>query len=168
MVIIVNGPLGIGKSTVSWELLYRFPRAVMLDVDHVAAFHPFDFYEQAHLDYSYETLRVLVEHHVRHSFEDFVVNWVLESAEQLARLTASVAGAGGPVHAFRLRCEPEVVAARVRARSRPDLEWELARARELAGILDRAAGEGDLGTVIDTTALTPAETAERIWALINE
>jgi len=31
MIVIINGPLGIGKTSVSWALLKRFERAVMLD-----------------------------------------------------------------------------------------------------------------------------------------
>src|SRR6266496_4417017 len=49
MIIIINGPLGIGKTQASWALVRRFPRAVMLDVDYVAEFHPFDYYNDEHI-----------------------------------------------------------------------------------------------------------------------
>jgi broad-specificity NMP kinase len=167
MILIINGPLGIGKSETSWALLYRFPKAVMLDMDHIAAFHPFDFYNQEHLDYSYATLRTLLEHHIRHGYSDFVLNWVIESAEQMTRLKQAVAQHNLPIHIFRLCCDPEEIARRIQKRNRPDIEWELNRARELVAILDEAARAGDIGTVVDTTSLTPEETADLILAAVS-
>jgi deoxyadenosine/deoxycytidine kinase len=163
MIVIINGPLGIGKSETSWQLLYRLPRAVMLDMDHIAAFHPCDYYCQEHLDYAYSTAGILVEHHVRHGFSDFILNWVFESPDQLARLKKELARFDQPIHSFRLRCEPDEIARRIRARNREDLDGEIARSRELVAILDAAAQTGDIGTVIDTTSLTVEQTVDRIW-----
>src|SRR5205085_12328205 len=39
MIILLNGPLGIGKSETAWALMYRLAPAAMIDVDHVAAAH---------------------------------------------------------------------------------------------------------------------------------
>src|SRR6476661_4015137 len=62
MILIINGPLGIGKTQTSWALVRRFPRAVMLDADYVAEFHPFDYYNDEHLAYAHATMRVMVAH----------------------------------------------------------------------------------------------------------
>jgi deoxyadenosine/deoxycytidine kinase len=167
MIVIINGPLGIGKSEASWQLLYRLPRAVMLDMDHIAAFHPCDYYCQEHLDYAYSTARILVEHHVRHGFFDFVLNWVFESPGQLARLKKELDRFGLPIHTFRLSCDPDEITRRIRARNREDLNGEIARSRELVAILDAAAQTGDIGTVIDTTSLTVEQTVDQIWGYIQ-
>jgi AAA domain len=167
MIVIINGPLGIGKSEASWQLLYRLPRAVMLDMDHIAAFHPCDYYCQEHLDYAYSTARILVEHHVRHGFFDFILNWVFESPEQLARFKKELAAFDLPIHSFRLWCDPDEIARRIRARNREDLNGEIARSRELVAILDAAAQSGDIGTVIDTTSLTVEQTVDQIWGYIQ-
>ena len=86
MIIIINGPLGIGKTQTSWALVRRFPRAVMLDADYVAEFHPFDYYNDEHLAYAHATLRVLAAHHISHGFQHFVINWIFETPFQLDRL----------------------------------------------------------------------------------
>ena len=39
MIIIINGSLGVGKTEISWELIERFDRAVMLDGDYLGAVH---------------------------------------------------------------------------------------------------------------------------------
>ncbi len=168
MIIIVNGPLGIGKTQTSWALTRRFSRAVMLDADYVAEFHPFDYYNDEHLAYAHATLRVLTAHHLSHGFQDFVINWIFETPFQLDRLKQLLADLGPPIHAFRLVCAPDEIERRVRRRNLPDLDFELRRSRELVDILDRAALTGDLGTPIDTTSLTAEQTADMILSKILE
>lgn len=168
MIIILNGPLGIGKTTTAWGVVGRFEQAVMLDMDYIAAIQPFDYYRQSDLDYAYQTLAVLLTHHQAHGYHNFVVNWVFEAAKQLERLKSHLAPLGLPIHVFRLTCAPEVVEQRIRHRNLPDAEWEVERARELIGILERAATEGDIGTLIDTTALTPEAVVDVIWEMLND
>jgi hypothetical protein len=167
MIIIINGPLGIGKTQASWALMRRFPRAVMLDADYVAEFHPFDYYNDEHLAYAHATLRVLTGHHVSHGFQHFVINWVFETPFQLDRLKRLLADLGLPIYAFRLLCAPDEIERRVRRRNLPDLDYELRRSRELIDILDRAAHTGDIGTPLDTTSLTVAQTADLILQQIQ-
>ncbi len=168
MIIILNGPLGIGKTTTAWEMVGRFERAVMLDMDYIAAIHPFDYYRQTDLNYAYQTLAVLLTHHQAHGYQNFVVNWVFESAEQIERLKSQLAPLGLPIHLFRLTCAPEVAEQRIRGRNLPDVEWEVQRARELISILEQAAIEGDIGTLVDTTSLTPKAVGDMIWGMLND
>lgn len=163
MIVIINGPLGVGKSETSWRLLRRFSLAVMLDGDFIAALHPFDYYDQNHLDYAYETFAVLVAHHYRHGTEHIIINWVLESPEQLAKLQQRVHIAGVPIYTYRLYCDPEVISSRIRQRNLPDLAFELRRSRELVDILEVAAQGGEFGVVIDTTRLSVEQTVDALW-----
>jgi broad-specificity NMP kinase len=168
MIIILNGPLGIGKSTAAWELVARFARAVMLDMDYIAAIRPFDYYHQPDLDYAYQTLAVLLTHHRAHGYTDFVVNWVFESSAQLERLKHHLEPLALPIQVFRLTGAPDVVEQRIRHRNLPDVEWEVQRARDLIAILERATTEGEMGTVIDTTTLTPEMVVEVLWDMLND
>ncbi len=167
MIIIINGPLGIGKTSTSWELLWRCEPGIMLDADYVAAFHPFDYYNDEHLAYAHATLRVLAGHHVNHGFQHFVINWVFETPFQLDRLRRRLSDLGLPIHTFRLICAPDEVERRVRQRNHPNQAQELRRAHELIQILDDAARTGDLGTPIDTTSLTAEQTADTILRQIQ-
>ena len=162
-IVIINGPLGIGKSTTAWALSEKFAKAVMLDGDYIAAFHPFDFYDQTHLDYAYDLFAVLMRHHVAHGFRHFVVNWVFESAAQLEALSLRLTSLDIPIYPYRLTADPDIVAQRVWDRGNDDVMWEVERARALHDILEAAAREGDLGHVIDTTSLNPQAVAARIW-----
>ncbi len=166
MIIILNGPLGVGKTETAWALLGRCENGAMLDADYVAALHPFDYYDPADLERAHAALEALMRHHASAGARDFVLNWVFEEPEQLACLRARLEGVTGPSAAFRLRCSPEELERRIRGRSRPSWElWhELKRGRELRGILDRAAKTGNLGDVIETDGLSADEVAARIWA----
>jgi broad-specificity NMP kinase len=167
MIILINGPLGVGKTETSWGLLRRFDRAVMLDGDYVASFHPRDYSNPEHMEYAFETFRVLAEHHHGHGIDNIVINWVFESAEALGRLCLALNGIGLPINTFHLRCDSDVIAERIRRRNLPDVEQELRRSRELVDIMEKAALGGDLGMEIDTTRLNVEQTVERIWFLLS-
>jgi 2-phosphoglycerate kinase len=167
VIVIINGPCGIGKTTVAWELNARFDRAVMLDGDYIGAVHPFEIYDEARVDYLYRTLRHLVAFHVEEGgYEHFVINYVFESPETLAQLRALLANLAGPVVAFRLLASDEDLERRIRAREeRPD--WYLRRYKELVAIQERAAQRGEMGIPIDTTGLTVEQVVDRIWARLQ-
>jgi hypothetical protein len=55
VVIILNGPLSIGKTETGWKLLGALDRAAMIDGDCVAALRPFAHYNERGLGYAYET-----------------------------------------------------------------------------------------------------------------
>ena len=163
MIIVINGPLGIGKTETSWHLIEKFNPGVWLDGDYIAAIHPFDHYNDTQLDYAYDTFRVLVSHHVLHGIQNFVLNWVFEAPAQLTRLRHRLQELNTPILAYRLTCSMDEIERRIRKRGLPQVKAEVRRARELVGILDSAAVTGDLGHVVDTTTLTSMAVADIIW-----
>jgi GrpB-like predicted nucleotidyltransferase (UPF0157 family)/predicted kinase len=172
VIVIINGPCGIGKTSVAWELTGRFERAVMLDGDYIGAVHPFEIYDDARIAYLYQTLRHLVAYHVEQGgYHDFVVNYVFETPESLAALRHLLAELDAEIYAFRLVASDEAIEARIRAReqeSDADLRWHLKRYKELVAIQEQAAKRGDMGFVVDTTDLTAAQVADTIWQNLRE
>ena len=67
------------------------------------------------------------------------------------------------IHTFWLTCDPQEQAKRIQSRRREEVEWELKRFVELQRIQRMAAQEGFIGQEVDTTGLTSAEVAEKIW-----
>ncbi len=172
MIVIINGPCGIGKTSVAWELTGRFERAVMLDGDYIGAVHPFEIYDDARVAYLYQTIRHLVAYHIeRGGYTDFIVNYVFETPESLADLRHLLAELDAEIYAFRLVASDEAIEARIRARepeSGDDLRWHLKRYKELVTIQEQAAKQGDMGFVVDTTDLTAAQVADVIWQNLRE
>ena len=169
MIVIVNGPLGVGKTEVAWKLIEYFDKAMLLDGDYVGAVHPFEIYDEQRIEYLYQTLRHLVAWHAEHGYHNFVIDYVFEQPESLARLRELLADLDDVVYAFRLTCADDELERRVQRRNRDgDVAWELKRFRELSAIQEANSQRGDLGFVIDTTALNVSQVAEAIWRNITE
>ena len=168
MIIIINGPLGIGKTEVSWKLVEYFDRGAMLDGDYIGAVHPFEIYDDERIEYLYQTMRHLVAFHVAHGYHNFVINYVFETPESLARLRYLLADLDDDIYVFRLTCTEDEMEQRVRARAGGQLEWEVQRSRELSYIQEAEAARGDMGYVIDTTSLMVSQVADAIWQNIRE
>ena len=163
MILIINGPLGIGKTTIAWYLLEKFRAGVMLDGDYIAAFHPFDHYNPTHLDYAYSTFRVLIAHHLANGIRDFVLNWVFEDPARLQRFRQVLEDLVPPALVYRLTCTPAELERRIRQRGLPDVEAEVERGRELVRLLDQVGVHGKLGHVVETTHQSAVVVAETIW-----
>ncbi len=101
MIVIINGPLGVGKTETSWQLIEHFDKAIMLDADYIVAAHPFEIYNAARVDYLYETLAHNVAWHVAHGYHNFVVNYVFEKPESLAKLRHLLSAYDDVTYAFR-------------------------------------------------------------------
>lgn len=178
MIIIINGPLGIGKTSVSWELLRCFERAAMLDGDYLGAIQPFEIYDQARIAYLDQTFVHMTAWHKQHGYTNLVINYVFEQPEALARLRHLLQPLDDQIYAFRLTCSDAEMERRIRRRAgiqadeapaegalAEELAWELERFRQLIIIQEEAALHGDLGLVVDTSALSAVEVARQIKKL---
>jgi broad-specificity NMP kinase len=167
MIIIINGALGVGKTSVAEELHWKFRKSVHLDGDAIGNVNPFEIYDDARTLHFHRTLALLVGFHQEHGYPDFVINYIFENAGQLEQLTELLRPLDPDLHSFRLVCEASELEARVRRRNRDTLDWELKRSPELARIQDEAAEKGFIGKPFDTTGLSAAQSAEEIWRLIT-
>jgi chloramphenicol 3-O-phosphotransferase len=167
MIIIINGSLGVGKSSVAEELHWKFDKSVYLDGDALGDVHPFEIYDPARIDHLYHTLELLVGFHQKHGYPNFVINYVFESPASLQALLDLLRPLERDIHTYWLTCEEQEQARRIRGRQRSDLEWELNRFVELRQIQAQAAQQGFLGLEVDTTHLTAAEVAAAIWENIH-
>ncbi len=163
MIIIINGSLGVGKSSVADQLHYKFDKSIHLDGDYIGDVHPFEIYDDARISHLYRTLELLVGFHQKNGYHDFVINYVFESPESLQELLDLLRPLDSSIHTYWLTCDEEEQARRVRKRRRQELQWELGRFVELQRIQRQAAQRGFIGKEVDTTGLSPEEAAEAIW-----
>lgn len=162
MIIIINGPLGVGKSDVSWALIKLFDRAVMLDGDYIGAIHPFKIEDPERTDYLYETISHLVEFHYQNSLRNFVINYVFEEPDSLGQLVDLLGRFDLQVKTFRLSAEEQAIEERVRRRNHSAVEWELKRFKELSEVMNAPEVCDRLGYVIDTSNLSIEQVAKNI------
>ncbi len=163
MIIIINGSLGVGKTSVADQLHYKFDKSVHLDGDALGDVHPFEIYDDERINHLYRTLELLVGFHQKNGYHNFVINYVFESSESLQHLLDRLNPLDPRIHTYWLTCNAKEQAKRIRNRKRDDLEWELNRFVELQQIQAKAAQQGFIGKRIDTTGLTPEEVAEFVW-----
>lgn len=163
MIIIINGSLGVGKSSVAEQLHWKFDKSVHLDGDFIGDVHPFEIYDDARINHLYRTLELLIGFHQKNGYHNFVINYVFESPESLQELLNLLQPLDSSIHTYWLICSEEEQANRIRERRRDEIEWELSRFVELQRIQAKAALQGFIGKEVDTTSLTPAEVGEEIW-----
>ena len=163
MIIIINGSLGVGKSSVADQLHHKFDKSVHLDGDYIGDVHPFQIYDDARIRHLYRTLELLVGFHQENGYHNFVINYVFESPESLQELLNLLRPLDSSIHTYWLTCQEDEQAKRIQNRTRDELAWELSRFVELQRIQMKAAQAGFIGKEVDTTSLTSAEVAEGIW-----
>ena len=142
MVIVLNGPLGIGKSTLAEALMESLAQSVMLDGDQVIAVNPPPADE---VDYLHSTLLLLINYHLAHGYRHFVINHFWQSAAELGDLCRRLSQLDMDVHCFLLVLPLEENLQRIRLRQSVRVMDE--REFELETVIRERAVLGD-GTAV--------------------
>lgn len=168
MLIVLNGPLGIGKSTLAEALAERIAGSVLLDGDHLVALNPPPADETGCL---HEVIALLVRHHRDAGYRYFVVDHLWPTAADLGRLRERMRALDA---ALQVRCfllelplalNLQRIAGRQAARAIDERDFELRTVSEERGRL-AAAAPGSLGEPFDVSA-PPALLVERMLARLG-
>lgn len=168
MIIILNGPLGIGKSTLAEALMEQLEGSVMLDGDHIIAMNPPPSDE---VEYLHTTLSLLIEHHQNHGYKYFVINHIWRRPEELSDLLQKL-GRVAPdsdLLCFLLSLPLEENLRRIQirqgTRALDESEFEKATVMEEREIL-QAGVSGSLGELFDVSA-APEELVKLLLSRLN-
>src|SRR5215831_14593434 len=97
MIIVLNGPLGIGKSTLAEALTESIDACAMISGDHLAAVNP---PSKSALEHLHSTIELLIHHHRRFGYRNFVIEHIWRTEWELADLKRRFDGA--EFHCFLL------------------------------------------------------------------
>lgn len=154
MIIVLNGPLGIGKSTLAEALAESIDHCVMLDGDHLVAANPPPLDE---VEYLHATIALLIAHHQRFGYHHFVIDHLWRRAADLDDLRHRLRAVApdADIHCFLLTLPLEENLRRIErrqaARALDEKEFELQTvADERSALFEGEAG--DLGTPFDVSA----------------
>jgi len=150
-VIVINGPVGVGKSSVLGEVSDLLAEAGMahcsLDLDALSQTFAPGMDDSYNLRLAVQNLRAVWANAARVGAERLVLASVIESDAELRMMMDAVPDA--EAFTCRLRAPVEVLHERLRRREIGSaLDWHLHRAGELAEILEDG-GVGDV--VVDTS-----------------
>lgn len=152
MIIVLNGPLGIGKSTLAEALTESIEGCVMLDGDRLVSTHPA---APDPLEHLHSTIAMLVAHHRGFGYRHFVIDHMWSSPVELADLYDRLLALDADT---RIRCFLLTLSAaehlrrierRQRARAIDEREFELRTYAEERRVLENAP---DVGEPFDVSA----------------
>jgi len=154
MIILLNGPLGIGKSTLAEALTESLDHCVMLDGDSLVAANPPPPDEIEHL---HSTIALLVAHHRHFGYRHFVIDHLWRTSEELDDLRRRLLADDGEadIRCFLLTLSLEENLRRIdqrqSARVTDERQFELRTvAEEREALFGRSTG--DLGEEFDVSA----------------
>ncbi len=163
MFIVLNGPLGIGKSTLAEALTESINRCVMLNGDHLVASNP---PPSNLLEYLHSTIAFLVTHHRHFGYRHFVIDHLWRTHEELADLRQRLLEIepDAEFHCLLLTLPLEENLRRIerrgRARAIDEQEFEQETVRKERTLLFES-NNGGLGEPFDVTA-PPEELVSKI------
>jgi chloramphenicol 3-O-phosphotransferase len=151
MIVLLNGPLGIGKSTLAEALAESIEGCVMLDGDHLVAVNPSPANELEHL---HSTISLLVGHHRRFGYRHFVINHLWSTPAELEDLRRRLSAVDADIRCFVLTLPAAEnlrrIECRARARAIDEQDFERRTVAEERAALAAYAG-GGLGEPFDVS-----------------
>jgi ribosomal protein S18 acetylase RimI-like enzyme len=160
MIIVLDGPINAGKSTVGAKLARRMPHTVHIEGDHLRHFAPGLTLEQA-IPYTLEDAADLAAAWIKRGFH-VIVNWPIERAN-LHPFAALSAETGSPLFVFTLL--PRLGVA---LRDRGQRPLSSAERQRIQQMYDGMYSPGRAaGMVIDNSDQSPDETAAAILGHIQ-
>jgi len=163
MFILLNGPLGIGKSTLAEALTESIDQCVMLDGDHLAELNPPPPDE---IEYLHSTITAVVAHHQRFGYRHFVIDHLWRTSAELEDLRHRLLAVdpSADIHCFLLTLSLDEnlrrIQRRQKARVHDEQELELRIVAEEREVLSESRSDS-MGEPFDVSAL-PEELVARM------
>ena len=168
MFVLLNGPLGIGKSSLGEALCEELESSAHIDGDALVALNPPAPEGARGREQLHGAIRLLVEHHRRFGARHFVINHVWFSPEDLEDLCARLTDIEprSTVRCFRLCLDESEnlrrIERRARARILDEFDFEQRTVRRERALL---TGREDLGEPLDVSGTLEATVGELLLLL---
>jgi predicted kinase len=162
-VVIINGPPGVGKTTVCDVLVDLLPGTVCIRGDHLRAFAPTNARDHLGGGSTYRAAAALAQAYLAMGAARIVFDYVFLRPSHVAYFREGFSPPKVPHYMFTLWAPLDVVQARERQR--------VARSPLGAAVEEcwneMALHKDVLGELIDNTTMTPAEVARRVDASLR-
>jgi ABC-type phosphate transport system ATPase subunit len=162
MIVIVNGPCGVGKSTIAKELENMFEDCAHIKADDVHCFIVNSEIIPEHIRMTDINIESLVKNFRANGFSNIIIDNVYEKVEHLIQIKQRLSQYDSEIYSILLYCE-------LSENIRRDMKRDLGdvcgakRVRELHEIMYK---EKELGITFDTTVLSKEKVAADIYNLL--
>lgn len=160
--IFINGTMGVGKSAVCRELKKLLPHNVFLDGDHCWDMTPFTVNETTCCMVLDNICALLNSFLKSGMFENILFCWVMHERGIIDEILSRLSG-DFRFHLFTLECSEKELLRRLNG----DIAAGIRSQDVVSRSLERAAHYKNMRSVcIDTTNLSPLQTAHKIFSLL--
>ena len=156
---LIGGPMGVGKTTVSRELLKSLPRCAFLDGDWCWSMQHFTVTDETKAMVLDNITHVLTSFLRCSEFANIVFCWVMPQQKIVDDILSRLPLEGVKVVSVSLNASPEVLTERIRRDIAAGLRDESAVSRALSYL---PLYETVHSIKLDTTAISASEAAEQI------
>ena len=163
--IVLNGPMGVGKTTVGKELCRRLAPSIFLDGDWCWDLHPFVVSEENKQMVMQNIQFLLCSFLKNESLRYLVFAWVIPEEAIASEILSALSDECFRLCRFTLLASPESLSQRLQGEIDQGLREPSVLKRSLSYLLKYRV----MDTIaIDTSHLTPAEVVQRIASLVRE
>jgi hypothetical protein len=145
-VLLITGPVGVGKSTIANEAAWLLRQAgiphALVDLDRIEQCWPVPADDPGNERVSHRNLACMWANFRQAGADRLILVRVLEARSLLRRVTAAVPGA--QITVVRLRAPLAVLHERIRSREASDPDWFLDAATHTAEVFEQAQVEDHL------------------------
>jgi len=158
--VVIGGPMGVGKSAVCRELLSRIDKAVWLDGDWCWMMHPWQVTNETQAMVERNIIVLLRNYLACSAYETVIFDWVLHNELIVRTILSGLRDLECRLTRVSLVCAPEELRARLFADACPPSALDEAALRlPLYQALDAPC--------LDTTGLTVSQVADRVQEMIR-
>jgi len=165
MIVIINGPPGIGKTSISQALLGRIEGSALIDGDSLAAMKSFSRSDREKLLHFFEAIRGMAEAFKKGGTRHLLIAFTFETPESLSLLKQKLCDLDNIIYSYMLTAESAEIERRIVYRGRSDYAITLSRFRRLTRKYGKKELTGDQGYPIECTGLSIDEAAA---AIVND
>lgn len=158
--VVIGGPMGVGKSAVCKELLSRIDKTVWLDGDWCWMMHPWQVTNETRAMAERNIIALLRNELACSAYETVVFGWVLDNELTVRTILSGLRDLEYRLTRVSLVCSPEELRARLIADGRPSSAVEEA-------VLRLPRYQALDAMLLDTTGLTVQQTVDRVQEMIR-
>ncbi|PCJ19780.1 MAG: hypothetical protein COB02_06205 [Candidatus Cloacimonadota bacterium] len=151
-IIIINGTLGVGKSSVAKHLSETLKKSCYLEGDSVSkTINGFHVYSENKIKQSIEEIGTIAKYSLKHGLETIIIDFIFEKPTHISYLKNLLLKYVDEVRIFYLEADINEINSRIETRNRTEFQSEKSRTNEILKEQNNYKHDITLGISIQTS-----------------